>query len=321
MFSNFGNGLPSGASYFANIGPTWDVALSAIEADTTAHVIQRPRIQTSQAKPAQFFVGKTVPYITGTYYSGSYGNSGNSYSQLSVGVELDVTPFINPDGLVVMDINQEIDDVSGFTTIDGNQVPNTDKRTLSSEIAVRDRDTIMLGGFVRTDSSRSKTGVPFLQDIPLLGNLFTQRNDKKDRQELVVLMRPTVLKTPDDVALQTLREEQRLPGVSEAAAAEAADERKLIDAQRKKELRRQKSSSYNDGFYTMPPATNSPAPQAPNQSSFYNPPAAAPAVQNYAPAPAAKAPATAAPVAPVVPVKPAQRSNDDGFFYNDTPAK
>ena len=128
-----------------------------------------------------------MPYVTGNTYGGAYGNS-SSYSQLSVGVELDVTPFINPDGEVTMDIVQEIDDLDGFTTISGvGQVPNTIKRTLNTTITVRDKDTVMLGGFIKSDKSTSKSGVPFLSDIPLLGNLFTQRNDSKDRTELIVL--------------------------------------------------------------------------------------------------------------------------------------
>ena len=106
-------------SYFGNIGPNWNVALQAAAADSHASIIQRPRITTSQAKPATFFVGDTVPYIT-SFGNYGYGNQ-SSYSQLSVGVELDVTPFINPDGLVVMDIQQEIDDIipNGYTTITG----------------------------------------------------------------------------------------------------------------------------------------------------------------------------------------------------------
>lgn len=248
--TSFANNLGSGFSYFANIGPTWDVAVSALASDNNATVIQRPRIQTSQAKPATFFVGNTVPYVTGTYYGGGYaGGNSSQYSQLSVGVELDVTPFINPDGLVVMDINQEIDDVNGYTSIDGNQVPNTDKRTLSSEIAVRNQDTIMLGGFIRSDKSTSRSGVPVLEDIPILGALFSNKNDSKTREELVVLMRPTVMNTPQDAADQTLREERRLPGVSAAAADDAAYERQLIDAERKAELKRAKEKGETNGFY------------------------------------------------------------------------
>ena len=104
--SAFGNSLPSGLSYFGNIGPTWDVAVTAAQSDSHASIIQRPRIQTSQAVPGQFFVGSSVPYITGSY---SYNGVQNSYSQLSVGVELDVMPFINPEGAVSMQIQQEID--------------------------------------------------------------------------------------------------------------------------------------------------------------------------------------------------------------------
>jgi general secretion pathway protein D len=246
-----GNSLPGGFNYFGNIGPTFDFALQAAQSDNRANVIQQPRIQTSQAKAAQFFVGNTVPYVTGNTYGGAYGNS-SSYSQLSVGVELDVTPFINPDGEVTMDIQQEIDDISGFTTISGvGDVPNTIKRTLNTTITVRDRDTVMLGGFIKSDKSTSKTGVPFLSDIPLLGNLFTQRNDSKDRQELIVLMRPTVLKTPALAAKNTLKEQQRLPGISAAAADAAEYEHQLVDAQRKQEARAAKNGSNTNGFFNV----------------------------------------------------------------------
>ena len=262
--ASFATNLTGGLSYFGSIGDTWDIAVKAAETDNNANIIQRPRIQTSQAKPAQFFVGQTVPYVNSTYnnsINGGYG--GSSYSQLSVGVELDVTPFINPDGLVVMDIAQEIDEISGYTTIDGNTVPNTIKRTLNSEIAVRNRDTVILGGFVRSDKSHSTSGVPLLMDIPLLGWLFRSTDNSKDRTELMVMMRPTVLKTPEIAAAQTIKEAQRLPGVSAAAAESAADERNLIEAERKKELKNAKKGAHADGFFNMNPDatldTNGPA--------------------------------------------------------------
>jgi general secretion pathway protein D len=260
--SIFGNNLPGGFSYFGNIGPTWDVALQALASDNSATVIQRPRIQTSQAKAASFFVGNTVPYITSSYNGGTAGNS-SSYSQLSVGVELDVTPFINPDGLVVMDINQEIDALNGSTEIEGvGAVPNTIKRTLNSEIAVKDKDTVMLGGFVESDKSTAKSGVPWLEDIPLIGNLFSQRNDSKNRNETVVLIRPTVLRTPEFAAAQAIREEQRLPGIAHAEADDAADAQRQIEAERKAEMKAAKSQKHNAGVFTPPDQvdTNSVAP-------------------------------------------------------------
>jgi len=262
IFGNILPGVPGNSfSYFGNIGPTWDVAVNAAQGDSHASIIQRPRIQTSQAVPAQFFVGESVPYITGTYnYYGSGNNQQNSYSQLSVGVELDVTPFINPEGAVTMQIQQEIDEISN-PNYNGTQQPSTIKRTLNTTITVRDQDTVMLGGFIKTDKNHSQSGVPFLSDIPYLGNLFKSRTDAKNRQELIVLMRPTVLGTPELAAKHTIKEKQRLPGVSQAAAEDSADERKLIDAQRKREQKEFKNTKQYDGFFVpLPdeaPATNS----------------------------------------------------------------
>lgn len=235
--SVFGNELGSGFSYFGNIGPTWDVAVAAAAADSSVSIIQRPRIQTSQAKEAQFFVGSTVPYVTSVYYnSGIGGGPSSSYSQLQVGISLDVTPFINPFGLVVMDISQEIDDLNGSTFIQGvGNVPNTDKRQLSSEVAVNDKDTIILGGFIRTEKDKSKNGVPLLQDIPILGSLFSSRTSNHQRSELLVLMRPTILKTPVNAAAQTTTEEQRLPGISAALANDEAEQRKALRAEQRRE--------------------------------------------------------------------------------------
>lgn len=250
-----GSTLPGGLSYFGNIGPNWDVALQAVAADSHATIVQRPSIMTSQAKPAQFFVGNTVPYINGTTYGGAYGNQ-SSYSQLSVGVELDVTPFINPEGLVVMDINQEIDALNGFTTITGvGNIPNTIKRTLSSEVAVRNQDTIMLGGFIENDKSTSRSGIPLLMNIPLLGDLFSSRSDSKQREELIVMMRPTVLKTPELAADETTKEQQALPGVAAAEMDDAAEQQKLIKAESKREQMNSQSTQGYEYTPTPPPQT------------------------------------------------------------------
>ena len=295
--STFGNNLSEGASYFANIGPYFDLAVSAAESDSHASIIQRPRIQTSQAKTAQFFVGNTVPYVTGTY---SGYSSGSSYSQLSVGVELDVTPFINPEGLVVMDIQQEIDDLNGYTAIENvGNVPNTIKRTLNTEIAVHNRDTVMLGGFIKSDKSHTQNGVPFLSDIPILGNLFKSRSDTGDREELIVLMRPTVLDTPSMAADNTKVEERRLPGISQAAAEDSTYERSLIEAERRREAKEFKRDTNYDGFFAPSGGgTNMLKNPMTGTNAVLHPDTGAEKVTTFA------VPAT--PVAPVAPVAPAK---------------
>ncbi len=223
--------LANGFSYFGSIGNSdYDIALQAAASDSSITIIQKPRIQTFQAQPASFFVGNTVPYVTSTYNGGTTG-IGSSYSQLSVGVSMTVTPFINPDGLVVMQIQEEIDDISGYTTIDGNPVPDTATKTLSSNVAVKDRDSIILGGLIYSEKDFNKSGVPLLQDIPLLGALFSSRSSNKTRDELLVLMRPTVLKTPELAAIQAKTEESRLPGIHHAEAQDTKEELKEVQAE------------------------------------------------------------------------------------------
>jgi general secretion pathway protein D len=213
--------------------------LNAAASDSSIHILQRPRIQTSQAKEAQFFVGQSVPYVTSTYEAGAYGNGGSSYSQLQVGISLDVTPFINPDGLVVLDINQQINDISGNVPIEGvGNVPTTDNRTFTSEVAVKDRDTIILGGFTDTETDKSSSGIPILEDIPLIGNLFKSPSSSKTRDELLVLMRPTVLKSPEDAAIQAVREEVGSPGIG----ATERDERTVVNQERKTEAAQEKEN-------------------------------------------------------------------------------
>jgi general secretion pathway protein D len=270
--TSFGNAIASGGlSYFGQLfGTDYDVAIQAAASDNSTTIIQKPRIQTFQAQKATFFVGQTVPYVTSTYNGGTTG-IGSSFSQLSVGVELDVTPFINPDGLVVMEINEEIDDISGSTAIAGvGNVPNTDKRTLTSEVAVKDRDSIILGGAIRSEKDHSSSGVPFLQDIPLLGALFSAKSSNKSRDELLVLMRPTVLKTPELASLQAKTEELRLPGIAHAEAQDNKDELKEVQAEERAEQieadKEAKAAAKADKKNNVGISTNQPPSQMPDSN-------------------------------------------------------
>jgi len=224
--TNAASTLPGGFSYFGQMAGNFDVALQAIADDSTINVLQRPRIQTSHAVPASFFVGETVPTITGSAYGdfGSlYGGSRNSYTQLRVGVQLDVVPLINPDGLVVMEIQQKIDQLGPNVKIDNNDVPTTTSREAAATIAVKDRDTIILGGFIKSDKQGSKSGVPYLKDVPLLGALFRSSSDRKRQTEMIVLMRPTVLPTPEAASLAARADRNMTPELRRAEQEYADD--------------------------------------------------------------------------------------------------
>jgi len=207
----------SGFSYFGRFSEDLDVTATAIASDSRFNVLSKPRILTSHAKEAHIFVGETRPYITGSYNALYYGGSGYSqYEQLPIGIELSVLPFINADGLVVMDIKQTIKNIGGSVKIDNNDVPITIDREAQAYVAVRDRDTVILGGFITSDITKSSSGVPVLKDIPLLGFLFKNQSAKKNRNELIVLIRPTVLPTPELAAQATEEQRNLMPGVRRA---------------------------------------------------------------------------------------------------------
>src|SRR5206468_5704996 len=114
------NNVTGGFSYLMQLGgnTNLDIVIRAVQSSSNARVLQRPRIQTSHAVQAQLFVGQSRPYPTGSYYGGGSFGGYSSIQQLSIGVTLDVTPLINPDGLVVMDIHQTIEDVVPGADID-----------------------------------------------------------------------------------------------------------------------------------------------------------------------------------------------------------
>src|SRR6202012_1705411 len=188
--------LPGGLSYFGRYGKDINVVLEAVAGDSRINVLSRPRIQTSHAVQADLFIGNTVPYVTGTYNYGYGSGPSSQYTQLEVGIHLQVLPLINPDGLVVMDIQADVEQLGPGVQIAGvGSVPTTTKRQAGAKVAVRNGETIILGGFISDSRTTSDTGVPWLKDIPGLGNLFKSRSFQNLRTELIMLMRPTVLKT------------------------------------------------------------------------------------------------------------------------------
>ena len=216
--TNVVNGIPatsgSGLSYFAQIGQNWDIAINAIAADSRVNVIQRPRVITSHATPGSFFVGSEVPFVSGAFFGGgSFGNS-QSINRQQVGVGLNVTPFITPDNLVVMQIDQTVDNLgSNLDLGNGLSAPTTQTRSASSFVTVRDKDAVLLGGYITTSTDKQKSGVPLLKDIPYLGAAFSKRSQNSSRTELMILIRPSILATPTDAGEVADQERQRLPGV------------------------------------------------------------------------------------------------------------
>ena len=171
----------------------------------------------------------TQPYPTSSYYGGGAYGGYSSIQQLQIGVTLEVTPLINPDGLVVMDIHTKIDGLDGSVTIENvGDVPITSSKEAAAKVSVRDHDTIILGGLIYTEKDKSASGVPVLMDIPLLGYLFRSSTASDTRNELIVLIRPTVLPTPEIAALAATAEKNKMPGVRATEKEVREDERRRL---------------------------------------------------------------------------------------------
>jgi general secretion pathway protein D len=130
----------------------------------------------------------------------------NSVQYINTGVILDVTPRVNPGGLVSLDIVQEVSDPVQTTT-STLDTPTIQQRRIESSVAVQDGDTVALGGLIRDARTNGTSGIPFLSRIPVIGALFGAKTDNAERTELLVLITPRVV--PDQEEAQRVTDELR----------------------------------------------------------------------------------------------------------------
>ena len=207
--------LTRGLSYWLTFrGLDLDAAIQAIASSSNFKVLQTPMIQSSQNQRAHVFIGETRPIVTSTV-TGFRSATGESVpvvsaiQQYEIGVTLDIVPVITPGGLVMLEVSQAVEDVTGTVKIDNNEQPIVSRRELTSQVSVNDRGVIVLGGLVRNDRTKSENKVPVVGDLPLIGIPFRSTSWRNNRNELVVLIRPTVLRTADAAQeeAQKLRDE------------------------------------------------------------------------------------------------------------------
>jgi hypothetical protein len=181
-----------------------DAVIQMAANSSDARLLSTPVIVTADNTEASITVGEERPVVSTTSTT-TAGSIRSSFEYRNIGITLKVTPRINPQRLVVMEITQTADDVGGEVLIDGNPVPIITKREMTAQVAVDSMETIVLGGLVRAGERDSVTKVPILGDIPILGALFRGESKSDDRTELMVLITPYVMMNPQEVAEQTER--------------------------------------------------------------------------------------------------------------------
>ena len=231
QLSSLASNLPTAAALAAGSGGlTWfttfrnlnlDTVLHALASTSNSKVLSTPIIQTMDNQEADITVGESVPVPTSQTSSlvsgnGTLATSGvtSSIQYQDVAIELKVTPRINPDGYVRMDVEQKVNDLGANVNIGGTIVPTILKREAKSSLAVEDRSTIVLGGLIQQTKSVTTTKTPFLGDIPVFGQIFKSQTNNRQRTELIIFIRPTVLRT-DIAAVAEARRRLKMLGVSE----------------------------------------------------------------------------------------------------------
>ncbi len=192
--------ISPGFSFFFDNGKSIMAALNALETRTKVKVLSAPKLVVLNNQTAALQVGDQVPIATQSAVGVVNPDSPivNSIEYRDTGVILKITPRVNAGGLVLLDIAQEVSDVAQTSTSSINS-PTISTRRIATSIAVQDGQTIALGGLIRDTNTKGKTGLPWLSRIPLLGGLlFGRINDSEVRTELLVLLKPRVIRTVDD---------------------------------------------------------------------------------------------------------------------------
>ena len=212
------------AAFTGGLSSIYDVGdlkvLLTAQADlNNVKIISSPSLMVLNNQEAKIKVGDEVPIQTSTLSTAvSSTTDNNNLAQANqiqykeTGVILEVTPRVNSNGMVILDILQEVSTVKETTT-GVTTSPTINKEEIESTVAVKDGETLALGGLIQTTNQNNKNGIPFLHEVPLIGPLFGGTNNKDDRQELVVLLTPRVVKTKQDARVVTDEFKRKLSNI------------------------------------------------------------------------------------------------------------
>ncbi|WP_349792195.1 type IV pilus secretin PilQ family protein [Xanthomonas sp. WHRI 7064] len=171
-----------------------DMELSAMQEEGRGEVVSNPRIVTANQREGVIKQGREIGYVTITAASGG-GQSQANVQFKEVLLELKVTPTITNDNRVFLNMNVKKDEVARFIVLDGyGTVPEINRREVNTAVLVGDGETVVIGGVYEFNDRESIAKVPFLGDIPFLGNLFKKRGRSKEKAELLVFVTPKVLR-------------------------------------------------------------------------------------------------------------------------------
>lgn len=196
------SGLTLAGGGTSNSGTRYAILLRALAADTSTNILSTPSIVTLDNEEAEIIVGQNVPFVTGSFTT-TANTSSNPFQTIerqNVGLTLKVTPQINDGDTIKLDLEQETSSV-----IPGSEATGitTRTRSIKTSVLVDDGGLLILGGLIEESVNESESKVPLLGDIPLLGRLFQSSSTDKVKQNLMVFLRPSILRDGSDSSFVT----------------------------------------------------------------------------------------------------------------------
>lgn len=185
--------LPSGAA-LALGSDRFGVLVSALASNSRSNLLSTPSLLTLDNQEAQILVGQNVPFKTGSYTTSGSGadNPFTTVERKDIGISLKVRPHINAGRSLRLEVEQESSELAP-STVEGDLI--TSKRTLKSTILAADGEIIVIGGLIKDSVRTEQRGVPLLSRIPLVGGLFRWTRDTQEKTNLMVFLRPTILRS------------------------------------------------------------------------------------------------------------------------------
>ncbi len=190
-------------------GEDFSFLFRALESESQLEVLSRPTLLVQNNAEGTITIGDRVPIVTGSTSAG--GQSSTTVNYEDVGIILNVTPHINPDGYVNLEINPEISQISNqsLQIAEGLNAAVFSERSAETTVTVKDGETVILGGLITENTDESTTKVPFLGDIPYLGELFKSHSTITNKTELLIVLTVSVLRTEEDLHYLSLQEMDR----------------------------------------------------------------------------------------------------------------
>ena len=196
------DGFAAGVGKFKKGEDSFAAILNVLAKNSDSNVLSTPSILTMDNEQSSIIVGQEIPITTGESLGTNNSNPFRTINRQEIGIKLSVKPQINEGNSIKLDIQQEVSSLSGPITAGSAEIV-TNKRAIETVVMVEDNQTIVLGGLIDDDIQESVRKIPLLGDIPLLGKAFRQEQTTISKKNLVVFLKPTIIRNSEDMQALT----------------------------------------------------------------------------------------------------------------------